>query len=127
MKVIIWVGCMITPNIIAMLCIDNGIILGGIPSAILYALAVWLAKTLCGRLDWSRAMKEVKKSGMDITDYAKQGLTDEFVSQLPKNSYDKLKVILKKEKRKGTITHAQYIILLKLCSRTPGKDTSPKI
>lgn len=127
MKILIWIGCMAIPSITAMLVKDNGILLGGIPSAILYGLAVWLACTLCAKLDWSRAMEEVKKSGMSVTEYAKQGLTQEFVDQLPKNTYEQMKVILKKKETEGSITHAQYIILLKLCSWTPCKDQYPKI
>ena len=131
MKILIWIGCMAIPSITTMLIKDNGILLGGalygVLCAILYGAAAWIANMLCAKLDWGRAMEEVKKSGMSVTEYAKQGLTQEFVDQLPKNTYEQMKVILKKKEAEGGITHAQYIILLKLCSWTPGKDQYPKI
>lgn len=46
MKVFIWIACLFVPSALAVLLKDAGILLGGIPTAILYGVALWAAKTL---------------------------------------------------------------------------------
>ena len=113
MKALIWIGCCGAASIINMILMDCGIILGGIPYALLFVGTSYLALKLCEKYDWSRAMEKVAESGMTITEYAKQGLTEEFLNSLPKLTYEKMKTTLKAEVSKGNITEAQYIILLK--------------
>lgn len=51
MKFLIWVGCIFLVSVITTSIRMNGIILGAIPTVILYAGMVWLAKTLCKKWD----------------------------------------------------------------------------
>lgn len=125
MKTLIWIGCCGTASIVSMLFATLGII-GGIPMAIVYGVAVWLAFRLCKKLDWKRAMEKVAESGMTTEDYAKQGLTKEFLRGLPRMTYEKMKSTLKAEVRKGNITEAQCTILLDMYSWTPGEDKYPE-
>lgn len=118
---------MLIPALPLTLAKDYGIIVGGIPTAILYGIGNWLANKLCRKIDWKRAMKAVAESGLSVEEYAKQGLSDDFLNQLPKLVYEQMKAKIKEKERDGIITHEQYIILLKLCSWTPGKDEYPKL
>lgn len=127
MKALIWIGCCTAPTLIGWTLAEFGIFFYGIPFALLEAGAVWLAYKLCNKLDWSRAMERVAESGMTITDYAKQGLTEDFLQSLPRLTYEKMKSTLKEKVVKGEITEAQCTILLKLYSWTPGKDQYPEV
>lgn len=127
MKVLIWISCMFVPSFIAMIAKDIGLILGGILTATLYCIAIFIARKLCDKFDWKKAMQAVSESGMSVNEYAKQGLSEEFVSDLPKLTYENMKAVLKNKKNKNEITDAQYILLLRLCSWTPGKDKFPEI
>lgn len=127
MKALIWISCCSAASLISAFLLDLGMIIGGIPSALLFGGAVWLAFKLCEKYDWSKAMEKVAESGMTIPEYAKQGLTEDFLHNLPKLTYEKMKSTLKAEVSKGNITPAQCIILLKLCSWTPGKDKFPEL
>jgi hypothetical protein len=95
--------------------------------AAIVCFCLWLAIKLCRKVDWKRAMEAVTESGMTVNEYAKQCLTEEFLEKLPKLTYEQMKSALKAEKNNGKITQAQYIILLKLLSWTPGKDEYPKL
>lgn len=126
MKALIWIGCCGAASIVSM-CFGGLGMLGAIPSALLFGGAAWLAYKLCNKLDWSKAMEKVAESGMTITDYAKQGLTEDFLQGLPRLTYEKMKSTLKEKVVKGEITEAQCTILLKLYSWTPGKDQYPEV
>lgn len=125
MKALIWFGCCGTASLVSVLFGGLGVI-GGIPSAILFGGAVWLAFKLCKKYDWKKAMEKVAGSGMTTEDYAKQGLTKEFLRSLPRMTYEKMKSTLKAEVRKGNITYAQCTILLDMYSWTPGEDKYPE-
>ena len=51
MKVLIWVLCLFLNALITTIIKDNGVILGAIPTVILYGVTIWLARTLCKRWD----------------------------------------------------------------------------
>ena len=126
MKALIWCACMLIPALPLTLAKDYGIIVGGIPTAILYGIGIWLANKLCNKLDLKKAMKKVAETGMTVEEYAKQGLSDDFLNQLPMLVYEQMKIKLKEKESSGIITHEQYILLLRLYSWTPGKDTYPR-
>lgn len=139
MKVLIWIGCMtlnyiiqgITKSIVACIPVEDDSavllvsLLNGILAAASIGLCVWLAITLCKKLDWSRAMQKVAESRMSISEYGRQGLSEKFLEQLPNLTYEQLKSALKAAKNKGKITREQYTILLKEYSWTPGNDKRP--
>ena len=125
MKVLIWIGCCGVASIVSMFFSTLGII-GGILMAIVYGVAVWLSFKLCKKYDWKQAMEKVAESGMTTEDYAKQGLTKDFLRGLPRMTYENMKSTLKDEVRKGNITEAQCTILLDMYSWTPGEDEYPE-
>ncbi len=51
MKVLIWFLCILGMSIIITLIKEAGVVLGGIPTALLYAAMFWLARTLCRKWD----------------------------------------------------------------------------
>lgn len=51
MKVLIWFLCIFAYTLITTLLKGNGIILGGIPTMILFGAMLWLARTLCKKWD----------------------------------------------------------------------------
>ena len=51
MKVLIWAGCIIALAIIQTAITRAGILLGGIPTMILYGAGIWIASVLCKKVD----------------------------------------------------------------------------
>ena len=56
MKVLIWIGCFLGLSVIVTLIRSAGILLGGIPTFLLYTGMFWVARKLCelwdNRKDW---------------------------------------------------------------------------
>ncbi len=57
MKVLIWVLCFFLNALISAIIKGNGVILGAIPTVILYGVTIWLARTLCKKWDEHKADK----------------------------------------------------------------------
>ena len=51
MKALIWIGCVVSLSLCTVIIRYCGIILGGIPSALMFAGMWWLATTLCKKWD----------------------------------------------------------------------------
>ena len=51
MKALIWIGCIFCFSLFRVLIKDAGIILGGIPTALMFGGMWWLATTLCKKWD----------------------------------------------------------------------------
>ena len=51
MKILFWILCVFAAAIIGAMFKMGGIMLGAIPSAILYGGAIWLANRLCKKWD----------------------------------------------------------------------------
>lgn len=54
MKALIWIGCIFTLSALLVILKNAGIVLGGVPTAILYAIMLWTAKTLTKKVDSKR-------------------------------------------------------------------------
>lgn len=61
MKFLIWFLCIMANVIITMIINDAGIILGGIPSALMFAVTFWLARTLCQKWEAHKEYGELEK------------------------------------------------------------------
>lgn len=61
MKVLIWIGCIFVNAIITTLFKQNGIILGAIPTVLLYLGAVYLARYLCKLWDERKTEKKIQE------------------------------------------------------------------
>lgn len=51
MKVLIWVLCIFANALITTILKESGILLGAIPTMILFGAMLWLARTLCKKWD----------------------------------------------------------------------------
>ncbi len=51
MKVLIWVGCVFAYAVVTVLINSSGIMLGAIPTVLLFGGTMWLARTLCSKYD----------------------------------------------------------------------------
>ena len=136
MKVLIWIGCMILNYIIqnisaaVLACIpvsntgDAALIglLGGLLLAASIGICIWLAITLCKKWDWYTVLKKAAEAEMTVSEYGKQGLSEEFLAKLEEMChtipYEQVKSQLKACVKKGKITKEQYIILLNEYSTT---------
>jgi hypothetical protein len=136
MKVLIWIGCMILNYIIQnisaaiLACIpvsntgDAALIglFGGLLSAASIGFCIWLAITLCKKWEWYNVLKKASEANMTISEYGKQGLSEEFLAKLEEMChtipYEQVKSQLKACVKKGKITKEQYIILLNEYSTT---------
>ena len=130
MKILIWIGCMTLNYIIQLICKaiiscipttdDSSMILvatlNGLLAAASIGFCVWLASKLCKKFDWHRVTQKAMEAGMTVTEYGKQGLSEEFLTKVDKlfNSVpiEQAKPQLKACVKKGKITKDQYIILL---------------
>lgn len=65
MKFLIWFGCFFLNALITMIINSNGIILGGIPTALLFLGCYFLAKFLCKKWDNHKTNKLNKKKNND--------------------------------------------------------------
>ena len=77
MKVLIWFLCIFANALITTLIKEAGVILGGIPSALMFAATLWLARTLCKKWDEHKENKaaaqnvpvqSVKSASTDTTE-----------------------------------------------------------
>ena len=57
MKAVIWLGCIFSLSFFMVILKNSGIILGGIPTALLFGGMLWLARTLCKKWDEHKAEK----------------------------------------------------------------------
>ena len=62
MKVLIWFLCIFANALITTLIKEAGVILGAIPTVILYGATFWLARTLCKKWDEHKENKAVKQN-----------------------------------------------------------------
>lgn len=51
MKVLIWILCFFANALITTVLKESGILLGAIPTMILFGATLWLARTLCKKWD----------------------------------------------------------------------------
>ncbi len=62
MKVLIWLLCIFANALITTLIKESGVILGAIPSVILFSITMWLARTLCNKWDEYKENKADSKN-----------------------------------------------------------------
>ena len=68
MKVLIWIGCFFCMAVVQMIFKDNGIILGGIPTAALFGLTWFVIQKLCKKWDnrKKRAVSDTHNDELDV-------------------------------------------------------------
>ena len=112
MKALIWFLCFLTVALIQMLVADAGIILGGIPTALLAALAFFVAKKLCFKLDLHRLAKKAKAKGMTLNELVKKATKPEILAQCESMKDKKeLKHYLDRQLELGAITDLHVKVL----------------
>ena len=71
MKILIWVIVFLAQGFLITVLKENGIILGGIPTALLYILTFNTGLFLTSRWDWFCFKRKAKKNGKSLLEYAK--------------------------------------------------------
>ena len=61
MKALIWIGCIFTLSLCFVMIKNVGIILGGIPSALMFGGMWWIASFLCKKWDGRKERKMNKE------------------------------------------------------------------
>lgn len=69
MKILIWIACLLVNSIITVVIKVNGIILGGIPTLIMYMITFAGARTLCEKWEEHKCNKE-KRNRVVEDEYA---------------------------------------------------------
>ena len=85
MKFLIWFLCILSNPIIITLIKKAGVILGAIPTMILFGATSWLAMTLCKKWDKHKENKEAAKKAPTQPTSVKPA-TPQPVSQIPTNN-----------------------------------------
>ena len=112
MKFLIWFSCFFVFAVVQMLIRDAGIILGGIPTALLAALTFWIAGKLCVRLDLRRLAKKAKAMGLTVNELVKKATPKEILDQCESiKDRKELKHYLELQLEWGKITKQQMKIL----------------
>lgn len=62
MKFLIWFSCIFANALITTLIKEAGVMLGAIPTVILFGATIWLARTLCKKWDEHKENKEAAKT-----------------------------------------------------------------
>lgn len=62
MKVLIWSLCIFVTALITTFIKESGVILGAIPSVILFSIMMWSARTLCKKWDEHKGNKAYNKN-----------------------------------------------------------------
>ena len=62
MKALIWIGCIFTLSLCFVMIKNAGIILGGIPSALMFGGMWWIASSLCKKWDGRKERKMNKEN-----------------------------------------------------------------
>lgn len=68
MKFLIWFLCIFANALITTLIKDAGVILGAIPTVILYGATFWLARTLCKKWDEHKEHKKGKATEKTVSE-----------------------------------------------------------
>lgn len=128
MKVLIWIGCLFAKGIVVTLLGYAGIILGGLPTVLLFVATCWLADTLCRKWDLRNIYKMASSKHIAPFD-AISGqipLTVLYECEDHRRMPFELKKILKRYRRRHKITGAQADILLEEYMQTePRSYASP--
>ena len=66
MKILIWFLCIFANALITTILRESGIILGGIPTAVLFGGTMWLARTLCKKWDEHKGRKQKSPNKAEI-------------------------------------------------------------
>lgn len=66
MKVLIWIVCFFCLAVVRLVAQYSGIILGGIPTALLFGLTWFIAKKLCKKWDQRKSIKRIRVEKEDI-------------------------------------------------------------
>lgn len=117
MKILIYFACCFCAGAVQTGFRQFGIVLGAIPTVLLYLVAFTAAKVLCEKWDLRDAKKKAAKEGISVIEYAKKGLKADFLEKLDETMNTKtpkeINKFLKKSLNDGTITKQQYIVFLK--------------
>lgn len=126
MKVLIWLGCLFGYSVVMTLGRMAGFLWGGIPTAILFGLMIWIAATLCNKWDERRLQKLAKKQGAEPIDIACASVYPVVFDECEANRcmVSELKKVLRRFRREGKIDAVQEALLLAEYSR-PGHYTPP--
>ena len=113
MKALIWIAVCFVYGLIVTMMAESGIILGGIPTAILVGVLFSTARYLCSRWDVKTFNKEASKQGMSPRKYAQLRFNLGLLNACDANSHDKkaLKSMLKTSAKNGVISKSDANVL----------------
>lgn len=126
MKVLIWLGCLFVYSAVMTLGRMAGFLWGGVPTAILFGLTIWIAVTLCKKWDERCLRNRAKKQDAPPIDVACASVYPTVFDECEANRcmVSELKKVLRRFRREGKIDAVQEALLLEEYSR-PGYYTPP--
>lgn len=112
MKALIWFVCCFVFAFVQMLIKDAGIILGGIPTALIAVLTFTIAKKLCFRWDLHRLATKAKAKGMTVNELVKKATKQEILDHCESlKDRKELKYYLRQQLEWGNITKLHMKVL----------------
>ncbi len=142
MKFLIWFFCILINAVITVLLGYMGVILGGIPTVVLFLLTILAARWLCKKWDAHCIYSEAQKRGVMSIDIVREKMPRALLYECEDHRQDvpELKALLKKARSRYGISSAQADILLDEYRRfnsasvyanpprsTPEKPASPAV
>ena len=114
MKVLIWFGCFFTLSLVVTALRGSGIILGFVPTFLLYAAAALIARLLCLKIDADKIKNKAKKANMSEVDVVRKEIPSSLLSLCEDHRGNEaaLKNLLDDCVKNGMINKAQETLLL---------------
>lgn len=114
MKVLIWIGCFLSLSIIVTALKGSGILLGFVPTFLLYVAAAVLARLLCLKHDADKIKNKAKQANTSEVEVVKKDIPQSLLTlcEEHKGNEAALKSLLDNCVKNGMINKAQEMLLL---------------
>ena len=127
MKVFIWIGCLFANSVVVVLFGYAGILLGAVPTMLLYGATFWLASTLCRKWDLHTIYQTASSKHITPFDVISGQIPLEVLHECEdhRRMPFELNTILKRYRRRHQINGAHAEILLEEYMRTEPRSYAP--
>lgn len=114
MKALIWFVCFFTVSLIATALKRSGVLLGFIPTFLLYAAAALIARLLCLKIDADKIKNKAKKANMSEVDVVRKEIPSSLLTLCEEHRGNEaaLKNLLDECVKNEMINKAQEMLLL---------------
>lgn len=113
MKVLIWFLCFFANSSITVFINNNGVMLGGVPTALMFAATIWLARVLCKKWDKFKISRRASNEGLTSIQYIKDKVPTLLFRECEdiRQNEEELKAVLKRNVKDRKISNVYADII----------------